>query len=70
MKELFNTYSEMRLPCPWDYYAETGHFPATRIIELFETCDASQAIIMPIKLYRHSKSSGASTAVQFVLARA
>ena len=24
----------------WDYYTETGHFPATRIIELFEILDA------------------------------
>ena len=43
----------------WDYYTETGHFPATRMIELFETPDALRAIDMQIKLYRHSKSSGA-----------
>ena len=45
----------------WDYYTETGHFPATRIIELFEIPDASRAIVIPIKLYRHSKSSEASS---------
>ena len=45
----------------WDYYTETGHFPAPRIIELFETQGASLAIVKQIKLYRHSKSSGASS---------
>ena len=45
----------------WDYSAETGHFPATHIIELFETPDASRVIVMPIKLYGHSKSSGAAS---------
>ena len=45
----------------WDYYTETGHFPATRITELFETRDASRAIVIPIKLYRHSESSGVSS---------
>ena len=45
----------------WDFYTETGHSPATSIIEVFEIPDASRAIVMPIKLYRHSKSSGASS---------
>ena len=42
----------------WDYYTETGHSPATSIIEI---SDASRAIVLPFKLYRHSKSSGASS---------
>ena len=29
-----------------DYHTETGHFPVTRIIELFEILDVSRAIIM------------------------
>ena len=45
----------------WDYYTETDHFPANRIIELFETHGPSRAIVIQIKLYRHSKSSGASS---------
>ena len=45
----------------WDYYTETGHFRATRIIELLKTHGASRDIIMQIKLNRQSKSSGASS---------
>ena len=45
----------------WDCYTEIGHFPATNIIELFETPGASRTIVMQIKLYCHSKSSGASS---------
>ena len=30
----------------WDYHTETGHFPVTRIIELFEILDVSRAIVM------------------------
>ena len=45
----------------WDYCTETGHLPVTSINELFETLGASRAIVMHIKLYHDSKSSGTSS---------